>query len=81
VNVISGSKQGVVLVACVCVMLFLTMFVSLFLARLQEHSCSHRCETSEIFVYWLCDHAIKYARWQHHATGRVVRFAVPDAAC
>ena len=36
---------------------------------------NYRHDTFAIDRQWLYDHAVKFARWQHHATGRGARFA------
>jgi len=38
-------------------------------------------KTVTVGGHWLCNHATKFARWQHPAMGHKTSFAVPCCTC
>ena len=55
--------------------------IPVIIATLLENFYIYRYGTFSMDGQWLRDHAIKFARWQHHAVGCRTRFAVAGTFC
>ena len=53
-----------------------TRFVTMATSRENGFSCH---EIFKVDGQWLCDHAVKFARWQHPVIGAVAKFNAPGS--